>query len=239
MTIKDLEQMIKASNYTVFFGGAGVSTESGLKDFRSKDGLYSEKFQDISPEQILSYSYFKNHPENFYTYYKEKFLSQKVKPNQAHYVLSTLEKKGKLQAIITQNIDNLHQLAGSKNVIELHGSVYRNYSIPSKRKYDGIEIILNQKGIPYDAYGEMIRPDVTLYEESLKEEVILKAIKEISQAELLIIGGTSLTVYPAASFIQYFKGKNLVAINRDHIGVKNFIKGNIGEVLGQLNLDEI
>lgn len=239
MTIKELEKMIKESRYTVFFGGAGVSTESGLKDFRSKDGLYSETFYNESPEKILSHSYLMNHTENFFKYYKKNFLSQQVKPNSAHKILAKLEEKGKLQAIITQNIDNLHQLAGSKKVIELHGSIYRNYSIPSKRSYDGIEIILSQKGIPYDTYGEIIRPDVTLYEESLNHQVIEDAINEISKADLLIIGGTSLTVYPAASFISYFKGRNLVAINRDEIGIKNFIKGSIGEVLSKLNLDEI
>lgn len=212
--IKILQDMINASKKIVFFGGAGVSTESGLKDFRSVDGLYNEKY-DYPPEMILSRSFFYFKPDIFYEFYKDKLLIKNILPNKCHYKLKELEEKEKLLGVITQNIDNLHTLAGSKNVIELHGTIMKNHCIYCNKSFEGFDIILNSNKVPRcDVCGNMIKPDVVLYEEALDEENIENAIKIIKDADMLIIGGCSLTVYPAASFIDYFKGKYLVVINK-------------------------
>ncbi len=211
--IEKLAEIIKSSNNTVFFGGAGVSTESGLKDFRSKDGLYYEKYQ-YPPEEILSHHFFINHPTEFYEFYKNKLNSLNYKPNKAHTVLADLEEKGLLKAIITQNIDGFHQISGSKNVIELHGSILRNYCMKCKKSYNAKEVF-TAKDIPKCSCGGIIKPDVVLYEENLDKTNLEKAIQYISAAEVLIIGGTSLNVYPAAGLINYFKGNYLVLINQE------------------------
>lgn len=209
--IKKLKKMIDESNYIVFFGGAGVSTESGIPDFRSPDGLYNEKYK-YPPEEILSHYFLINNSSEFYKFYREKMDSRKYKPNITHTYLAKLEKSGKLKAVITQNIDNLHQRAGSKNVIELHGSIYKNYCIKCGKTFDE-NIIFNSKGIPYCQCGGMIRPEVTLYGEELDTNSVSEAIYHISKADMLIIGGTSLTVYPACSYINFFNGKYKVLIN--------------------------
>ena len=231
---KDLIDWIKESKHTVFFGGAGVSTESGLKDFRSKDGLYNEKY-DYPPEEILSLTFFKNNTEEFYRFYKDKMNSLKYKPNITHKVLKEMEEKNLLSAIITQNIDGFHD--GSKKVIELHGSIMRNYCTKCHKSYDA-EYVFNSEGIPKCSCGGIIKPDVVLYEEQLNEENIIDAINEISNAELLIIGGTSLNVYPAAGFIRYFHGKHLVLINRDETPYDYMcdlvIHDSIGEVFNEI-----
>ena len=211
--VEELAEIIKNSSNTVFFGGAGVSTESGLKDFRSKDGLYHEKYK-YPPEEILSHHFFIKYPKEFYEFYRNKLNSLNYKPNAAHKVLAYLEEKGLLKAVITQNIDGFHQMAGSKNVIELHGSVLRNYCMKCNKFYDA-EKIFTEDNIPKCDCGGIIKPDVVLYEESLDDKSIQKAIKYISEAEVLIIGGTSLNVYPAAGLINYFKGKYLVLINKE------------------------
>lgn len=234
MDLKDLKKLIEQSEKIVFFGGAGVSTESGLKDFRGKDGLSNEKFKGYTPEEILSNNFFYNHTEDFYEYYRIHFINNQVKPNYAHKYLAKLENEGKNITIVTQNIDGLHQLAGSKNVLELHGSIYRNYSVKTKKQFNGLDHLINSEGVPmYN--GEIIRPDVTLYGEPLNTEVINKAINAISQCDLLIVAGTSLTVYPAASFIHYFRGNNIVAINRDPIPIKNYIQGSVGEIFKKIS----
>lgn len=206
-------KLIKESNKTVFFGGAGVSTESGMKDFRSKDGLYNEIY-DFPPERILSHSFFFENPNEFYKFYKDKLNVKGYNPNITHKVLKEMEDKGLLSSIITQNIDGLHTLAGSKNVLELHGTVYKNHCIKCNKEYNN-EFIFNQEGIPRCTCGGIVKPDVVLYEEPLDNNVVRKAIEEISSAELLIIGGTSLSVYPAAGLIRAFKGKNIILINKD------------------------
>lgn len=208
--IKDL---IENSNYIVFFGGAGVSTESGIPDFRSKDGLYNQKYK-YPPEKILSHSFFINNTEEFYKFYKNKLNSLKYEPNITHKKLSELEKSGKLKAIITQNIDGLHQKAGSKNVLELHGSIFRNYCIKCNKFYDA-NYVFNSNNVPKCECGGIIKPDVVLYEESLDNDILTEAIKHIEKADLLIVAGTSLTVYPASGLINYFNGNNLVLINKD------------------------
>ncbi len=208
-----LQKMIDECDNIVFFGGAGVSTESGIKDFRSVDGLYNEKY-DYPPEVMLSRSFFDTHTEEFYKFYKDKLNTLNIEPNVTHKYLKELEDKGKLKAVITQNIDGLHEKAGSKNVLLLHGTTYQNYCMDCGKSYDA-EYVFNSKGIPKCSCGGIIKPDVVLYEEPLKEDVVMAAIKAISECELLIIGGTSLVVYPAASYINYFRGKYLVIINRD------------------------
>ena len=218
--IDKLIDWIKESKKIVFFGGAGVSTESGLKDFRSKDGLYNEKY-DYPPEEILSHHFFIDNTREFYKFYKDKLNTNGFKPNITHIVLADLEKKGKLSSIITQNIDGFHQEAGSKKVLELHGSIKRNYCMNCGKLYDD-KYVFSSKDIPYCSCGGIIKPDVVLYEEGLDSDTINNTIKEISNADLLIIAGTSLNVYPAASFINYFKGKHMVLINMsstpyDHI----------------------
>ena len=211
--IQKFKELINESNNIVFFGGAGVSTESGIPDFRSKDGLYNQKYK-FPPETILSHTFFMNNTDEFYKFYKEKMNSLKYEPNITHKKLAELENDGKLKAIITQNIDGLHQKAGSKNVYELHGSVLRNYCMMCNKFY-GAEDIFNSKDIPKCSCGGIIKPDVVLYEEGLDDETITNSIIAISNADLLIVAGTSLMVQPAASLINYFRGKNLVLINKD------------------------
>ncbi len=230
--IQQLKQLVKKSNNIVFFGGAGVSTESGIPDFRSKDGLYNQKY-DYPPEEILSHTFFIKHTEEFYKFYKDKMNSLKYEPNITHIKLAQLESKGKLKAIITQNIDGLHQKAGAKNVYELHGSVLRNYCMKCKKFYDA-EYVFNSKGIPTCTCGGIIKPDVVLYEEGLDENTLEKSIISIINADLLIVAGTSLTVYPASGLINYFRGKNLVLINRDATPFDNRANLVINETLGKV-----
>ncbi len=234
--IETLAQMIKSSSNTVFFGGAGVSTESGLKDFRSKDGLYHEKYK-YPPEEILSHHFFLENQEEFYKFYRDKLNSLNYQPNITHIVLAKLEQKGLLNTIITQNIDGFHQMAGSKNVIELHGSVLRNYCMKCRKFYDAKKVFSTQ-GIPKCSCGGIIKPDVVLYEEPLNEKDLETAITKVKEAELLIIGGTSLNVYPAAGLINYFKGKHLVLINKEKTPYDTLcdlvIYDNIGKVMKEL-----
>ena len=210
--IEVLQQMIDESEKIVFFGGAGVSTESGIPDFRSVDGLYHQKY-DYPPETILSHTFFMRKPEEFYRFYRDKMLCLSAKPNAAHKKLAELEKAGKLTAVITQNIDGLHQAAGSRKVYELHGSVLRNYCQKCGKFYTA-EYILNSTGVPKCECGGVIKPDVVLYEEGLDEETMENAVRAISRADTLIVGGTSLAVYPAAGLLRYFRGDNLVVINK-------------------------
>ncbi len=236
--IKILNKYIKECNNIVFFGGAGVSTESGIKDFRSKDGLYNETYK-YPPEEILSHSFFINKPEEFYKFYHDKLNCLNIKPNICHKYLTKLEHIGKLKAIITQNIDGLHQKAGSSNVLELHGSIYENYCTKCNKFYTG-EYIFNQKKIPTCTCGNIIKPNVVLYEEPLNDNIVNNSIKYISNCDLLIVAGTSLTVYPAASYIRYFKGKHLVIINKDTTPMDNIadlvINDSIGKVFSQLTI---
>ena len=211
--LSTLRNWISESKKIVFFGGAGVSTESGIPDFRSVDGLYHQKF-DYPPETILSHSFFFSHTDYFYKFYREKMLVTDIEPNRAHIALARLEQQGKLSAVVTQNIDGLHQKAGSVNVYELHGSVHRNYCRKCRKFYSG-EDLLQTTGVPKCACGGTIKPDVVLYEESLDDACIMGAIRAIAEADLLIVGGTSLTVYPAAGLIRYYQGNRLVLINRD------------------------
>ncbi len=235
MSEDTLREWIEASNNIVFFGGAGVSTESNIPDFRSVDGLYNQQY-DYPPETILSHSFFMKKPEEFYRFYHNKMLFPNAKPNKAHLALAKLEKEGKLKAVITQNIDGLHQAAGSKEVLELHGSVHRNYCMKCGKFY-GFDDILKSTGIPRCSCGGMIKPDVVLYEEGLDSNVIQKTLEYISNADMLIIGGTSLTVYPAASFINYYRGNKLVLINKSTTPMDSkadlVIAQPIGEVLGK------
>lgn len=211
--IQKLKELVDKSNNIVFFGGAGVSTESGIPDFRSKDGLYNQQY-DYPPETILSHTFFVNNTEEFYKFYKGKMNCLKYAPNITHIKLAELENNGKLSAVITQNIDGLHQNAGSKTVYELHGSVLRNYCMNCHRFYDA-EYVFNSEGVPKCSCGGIIKPDVVLYEEGLNDNIISDSIYAIQNADLLIVAGTSLTVQPASSLINYFKGQNLVLINRD------------------------
>lgn len=208
----ELKKIISESDNIVFFGGAGVSTESGIPDFRSVDGLYRTKYK-YPPETMISYSFFKSNPLEFYDFYINKMIFLDAKPNNAHKKLSELEKEGKLKAVITQNIDGLHQEAGSKNVLELHGSVHRNYCMKCG-KFHTVDFIINSKGIPKCQCGGTVKPDVVLYEEPLNNDTIEKSVKYIENADVLIIGGTSLVVYPAAGLINYFNGNHLVLINK-------------------------
>ena len=233
--IETLKTWIEASDNIVFFGGAGVSTESGIPDFRSTDGLYHQKFE-YPPETILSHTFFYQHTEYFYRFYREKMLPLEAEPNAAHRALAALERAGKLRAIVTQNIDGLHQKAGSKNVYELHGSIWRNYCTKCGKSYSA-EFIRDSDGVPHCACGGLIKPDVVLYEEGLDEKTIRGAVRAIAEANVLIVGGTSLTVYPAAGLIRYYGGNRLVLINRDETpydGYANLIfREPIGQVLGQ------
>lgn len=234
--IEKLQQMIDGSRRIVFFGGAGVSTESGIPDFRSVDGFYHQKF-DYPPETILSHSFFISHTAEFFDFYRQKMICLTARPNAAHRKLAELEAAGRLSAVVTQNIDGLHQMAGSKNVLELHGSVHRNYCQKCHKCYSAEEI-LNSTGIPRCSCGGLIKPDVVLYEEQLDSRTIDESLRYISEADMLIIAGTSLTVYPAASLIRYFHGSYLVLINRDPTPMDNrtslTIHGKVGEVLGQI-----
>ena len=209
--IQQFADIVNNSQRIVFFGGAGVSTESGIPDFRSVDGLYNQQW-DYPPETILSHSFFMKKTEEFYRFYREKMICEGVKPNNAHLKLAELEQKGKLTAIVTQNIDGLHQAAGSKQVYELHGSVLRNYCMRCG-KFHGIEAITGSEGVPHCECGGIIKPDVVLYEEGLDDKVVSGSVEAIAKADTLIIGGTSLNVYPAAGLIRYFSGKHLVIIN--------------------------
>ena len=237
--IQQLQNWIDSSSYTVFFGGAGVATESGIPDFRSADGIY-QKNRPLRPEQILSHDFFVNYPEEFYKFYRSNLLFPNAKPNAAHITLARLEQVGKLQAVITQNIDNLHQAAGSKRVLELHGSVYRNYCTHCKRFYDFDYVYKSLQVVPRCTCGGIIKPDVVLYQEALNEQCVDQAIKEIQRAQLLIISGTSLSVYPAAGLIDFFKGEHLVLINKDATPADSradlLIRDKVGEVFSKIKV---
>ena len=230
--IQTLKKWIADSDNIVFFGGAGVSTESGIQDFRSVDGLYNQKY-DYPPETILSHTFFMKQPAEFYKFYHDKMVVDGVKPNQAHIRLAELEREGKLKAVITQNIDGLHQLAGSKKVLELHGSTHKNYCMKCGKRY-GYEAVSLTPGVPRCDCGGIIRPDVILYEEGLDTEVINEAVRCIKNADVLIVGGTSLVVYPAAGLINYYRGSKLVLINKGATGYDSeanlLVPDKIGEV---------
>lgn len=234
--VRKLQDIIDDSQNIVFFGGAGVSTESNIPDFRSADGLYQQQYK-YSPEQIVSHSFFVRNTEAFYEFYKSKMMFLDAKPNPAHKKLAELEAAGKLSAVITQNIDGLHQAAGSKNVLELHGSIHRNYCQRCHQFYDA-DYVKNAEGIPKCSCGGVIKPDVVLYEEGLDSSIIEKSIHAISMADTLIIGGTSLVVYPAAGFIDYFRGKHLVVINKSatarEVGAELTIAAPIGQIMDQI-----
>ena len=231
-----LKDIIDNSQNIVFFGGAGVSTESGIPDFRSADGLYHQKY-DYPPEEILSHTFFMRQPEEFYRFYHDKMICMTAKPNKAHIKLAQWEKEGKLRSVVTQNIDGLHQAAGSKRVHELHGSVLRNYCMKCRRFY-GVEKIIDSEGVPTCDCGGIIKPDVVLYEEPLPEDTVMAALDDIRRADTLIVAGTSLTVYPAASYIRYFGGSNMILINRDATPYDHIaglvIHDKVGEVLDRL-----
>lgn len=234
-----LQEIIDDSERIVFFGGAGASTESGIPDFRSEDGLYSQKYK-YPPETIVSHTFFVRNTEEFYRFYRDRMIFPDAKPNAAHLKLAELEEKGKLSAVITQNIDGLHQAAGSKKVIELHGSVHRNYCTKCGKFYP-LSAVTESEGVPRCECGGLIKPDVVLYEESLKEEDIMNAVNEISNADTLIIGGTSLVVYPAAGMVRYFQGKHLVVINKSEISADRaaelVINESLGKVLGEIKVN--
>lgn len=235
--VEKLKEAIDECNYIVFFGGAGVSTESGIPDFRSVDGLYNQKYK-YPPETIISHSFYIKNPEEFYEFYKDKMLFTDAEPNAAHLKLAELEKRGKLKAVVTQNIDGLHQLAGSREVLELHGSVHRNYCTRCGKFFD-LKYMVESEGVPRcDECSGIIKPDVVLYEEGLDNETISRTVNHISKADMLIIGGTSLVVYPAAGLIDYFKGKYLVVINMSPTARDSMadivIKDKIGKVFSQL-----
>ncbi len=234
--IEKLQKMIDESEKIVFFGGAGVSTESGIPDFRSADGIYMMDYK-YPPEKIISHSFFVEHTKEFYEFYSKHLYAPGAKPNAAHYKLAELEKVGKLSAVITQNIDGLHTAAGSRNVYELHGSTLRNYCMKCGKSFD-VEYVCGCNDIPRCSCGGIIKPDVVLYEESLNDTTVNGALKAIENADMLIVAGTSLTVYPAAGFIRYFKGKNVVLINRDATEMDErfgfIIHGKVGEILSQI-----
>ena len=231
-----LQKMIEESESIVFFGGAGVSTESGIPDFRSADGIYHQKYR-FSPEQVVSHTFFMRYPEAFYEFYKEKMMILDAKPNAAHLKLAEWEREGKCRAVVTQNIDGLHQKAGSKEVLELHGSVLRNYCMRCRKPYP-VEDIAKDTGIPRCSCGGIIKPDVVLYEEGLDSYTINKSVDYISKADILIIGGTSLAVYPAAGLIDYYRGNKLVLVNKSPTPADRradlVIHAPIGEVFSQL-----
>lgn len=230
-----LKKWLEESSNIVFFGGAGVSTESGIPDFRSVDGLYHQQYA-YPPETILSHSFYLHHTDEFYRFYRNKMLFPDAKPNKAHKALAKLEAEGKLKAIVTQNIDGLHQKAGSREVMELHGSVHRNYCTRCGKFY-GLDEILQSQGVPHCSCSGIIKPDVVLYEEGLDQRTIQKSVQYISQADVLIIGGTSLTVYPAAGLIDYYKGRKLILINKSVTPMDSradlVVSGPIGEILGE------
>ena len=234
--IKKLKDIIDHTDNIVFFGGAGVSTESGIPDFRSVDGLYNQQWDD-PPETIVSHTYYERKPEKFFRFYREKLLISGIQPNAAHKKLAEWEAQGKLRAIVTQNIDGLHQAAGSKEVLELHGSTLRNYCEKCGKFYDA-DFIRNSIGVPMCSCGGRVKPDVVLYEEGLDSNLLERAIRYIANADVLIIAGTSLAVYPAAGLINYYRGNKLVVINktplRSDLGADLVITAHVGEVLGQL-----
>ena len=230
--LEQLKQWISESNRIVFFGGAGVSTESGIPDFRSVDGLYSQKFE-YPPETIISHSFYERRPEYFFRFYREKMLPLGFAPNITHKVLARWEQEGKLSAVVTQNIDGLHQKAGSKRVYELHGSVLRNYCVRC-RKFHSAEFVRDSDGVPKCTCGGTVKPDVVLYEEGLDQDTIEKSVMAIAQADLLIVAGTSLTVYPAAGLIRYYPGKRLVLINRDATPYDSYANLVFHESLGKI-----
>ena len=232
-----LRDIIDSSDNIVFFGGAGVSTESNIPDFRSPNGVFAKlaRKQGVSPEEMLSFTYFLNHPEDYFAYYKDSLIYKDAQPNNAHLALAKLEQMGKLKAVITQNVDGLHQKAGSKEVLELHGSIFRNHCLKCK-KFFTLEYILESPGVPKcDRCGGIIKPDVIMYEESLDMDILNKAIRYIEKADVLIVGGTSLTVYPAAGLIRYYSGQKLVLINKTPTPYDKFanlvINDSIGETL--------
>lgn len=234
--IEELQKIIDDSSRIVFFGGAGVSTESGIPDFRSADGIYHQKYK-YSPEQVVSHSFFVQYTEAFFEFYKEKMMLLDAQPNPAHCKLAELEKEGKLTAVVTQNIDGLHQAAGSRKVYELHGSIHRNYCMECGRSYDA-EYVKEAEGVPRCECGGIIKPDVVLYEEGLDPKTIQGAVEAIDAADTLIIGGTSLVVYPAAGFIDYFRGKHLVVINKSEtaktVRAELSIAAPIGEIFSKI-----
>ncbi|WP_422485359.1 NAD-dependent protein deacylase [Gudongella sp. DL1XJH-153] len=236
MSIEKLSKIIMESDNIVFFGGAGVSTESNIPDFRSESGIYSTKNKyGYPPEYLLSHSFFRDHQKEFFNYYRDNMLHPNAKPNKAHLALGKLEELGKLKAVITQNIDGLHQLGGSRNVLEIHGSVHRNYCLSCGAEYP-VDKIQESESIPTcDKCGGIVRPDVVLYEEGLDMRVMDKAMDYIRKAQVLIVGGTSLNVYPAAGLVEYFRGKELVLINKTSTGYDNratlIFRDSIGEVL--------
>ena len=237
MKYEELQRMVDESSRIVFFGGAGVSTESGIPDFRSVDGLYNQKY-DYPPETILSHTFFMKRPEAFFRFYRDKMLPLDAKPNKAHLKLAEWEKAGKLLAVVTQNIDGLHQAAGSKKVYELHGSVHRNYCMKCGKSFSPEYIRDSRDSVPVCPCGGRIKPDVVLYEEGLDNDVVSGAVNAIAQADLLIIAGTSLTVYPAAGLVRYFHGNHLVLINRDATPMDGqcdlVIHDKVGEVLSSI-----
>ena len=239
--LEELQRLVDGSDNIVFFGGAGVSTESGIPDFRSVDGLYHQKY-DYPPETIISHSFFLENPQEFYRFYRDRMLYPEAEPNAAHRALAELEAAGRLRGVITQNIDGLHQRAGSKTVLELHGSVHRNRCLRCGRQF-GLDAILEGRGIPLCPCGGMIKPEVVLYEEALEDRVLRRSVELISQAEILIVGGTSLAVYPAAGLLDYFRGKKLVLINKSATPADGradlLICGKLGEVLGGLSVKDI
>lgn len=239
---RELSQIIYEAENIVFFGGAGVSTESDIPDFRGSSGLYNESDRDIRPEEILHHDYFVRNPESFYEYYRTHMIYPNAEPNDAHYALAKLEKEGRLSAVITQNIDGLHQLAGSENVIELHGSVHRNYCVKCGKRF-GLDIVTESQGYPVcDKCGGLIRPDVVLYGESLDSNALYEAEEAVDSADVLIVGGTSLTVYPAAGLVAGFHGEHLIIINQtptQYDGLAELVISDpIGEVLGKIVLDD-
>jgi len=231
-----LKKLVDSSDNIVFFGGAGVSTESGIPDFRSTDGLYHQQY-DYPPETILSHTFYESKPEEFFRFYRAKLLAPDAKPNAAHYKLAQLEQEGKLKAVITQNIDGLHQAAGSREVLELHGSVHRNYC-ESCGKFYSLDFMLHSEGIPRCTCGGRVKPDVVLYEESLDNRIMEHALQYIANADMLIIGGTSLNVYPAAGLIRYYRGRKLVLINKSAVAADLdadlVITDPIGQTLAQI-----
>ena len=235
--VERLKELIESTDNIVFFGGAGVSTESGIPDLRSQDGLYNQKYK-CPPEQIVSHTFLTKKPQEFFEFYKDRMIYQDAKPNKAHLKLAQWEKEGKLKAVITQNIDGLHQAAGSKNVLELHGSTLRNYCLKCGRRYDIDYVINSKETIPYCECGGMVRPDVVLYEEGLDMDVIESAVSYIKNADVLIIGGTSLAVYPAAGLIDYYTGDKLVVVNKSATPRDSqadlVVQGSIGEIFDQL-----
>lgn len=234
-----LQEMVDESRRIVFFGGAGVSTESGIPDFRSVDGLYHQQY-DTPPETILSHSFFLTHPEEFYHFYRAKMLPLDAQPNAAHLKLAELEQAGRLSAVITQNIDGLHQKAGSRTVLELHGSIWRNHCMRCGKFYPPQAIAEDTRPVPLCTCGGWIKPDVFLYEEGLEEDVLAAAVGYLRRADMLIVAGTSLTVYPAAGLVRYFRGKNLVLINRDATPMDSLarlvIREKVGEVLARVQV---